>query len=85
MQVGQARYLHGFQLRSTLHQDQAHPLETLKQPAQGRTLGGLVELVGDRGSSLGQALTDAVLRQPIDEQAKDHDEPGCHHPLDLGR
>ena len=34
-------------------------------------------------SCLGQALADALLRQPVDQQAEHHDEPGSHDSLDL--
>jgi hypothetical protein len=45
------------------------PSKHTKQPTQRRTLHRLLQLVRHSGSSLGEALAEAVLRQTIDEHA----------------
>jgi hypothetical protein len=50
MHLSQARDLYYFRPRFLLNQDQADALETLKQPAQGRALRWLLELVRHGGA-----------------------------------
>jgi hypothetical protein len=64
-------------------QDHTDAFKTLKQPPQRWAMGLFLELIGDGGSGLGQTLPEAVLCQPIDQQAQDHDERGRHDPLHL--
>ena len=83
MQVGQARHLGGFAHFPLLDEDKADALKTLKHKSAGwEARVGLLPLVGYRRSGLDQRLSEALLRESIDEQAEDHNEPGRHHALD---
>ena len=51
-----------------------NPLKALKNPAHGRTVGGLVDLVGNSLLALLQALAQALFSEAIDQQTEHHNE-----------
>lgn len=54
-----------------------------KRPAHGRSIGGLLDLVGHDLAGGCQPLAQAVLGQPIDQEAGHHDKRESHDALGL--
>jgi len=57
---------------------QANPFETLEHSAHGWPIGEFADLIGHRLGSSGQLLAQAVLCQPVDQQAQHHDQRERH-------
>lgn len=53
--------------------DETDAFEALEHPAHGRPIRRLLDLVGDRLPRRGELLAQAVLGQPVDQQAQHQD------------
>ena len=53
-----------------LHPDAVNPFEELEEPTQGRPLGRLVDLIGERFMVAGSLLTHPTLRHRIGQRAR---------------
>ena len=51
---------------------QIDPFETLEHPAHGRAIRWLLHLIGKGLASGCQLVAEAMLRQPVDQQAQHH-------------
>lgn len=58
-------------------------LKALKNPAHGRAVSGLVDLVGNGLRRVSKLTAQHVFGQAIDQQAQNHDETQSHHPFRL--
>jgi len=57
--------------------------KTLKNPAHGGTLGGLIDLIGDGLFRGHQLATQKLLSQTVHQQTEHHNETQGNHPLGL--
>src|SRR5712691_10241610 len=58
-------------------------LKTLKDPAHGGAVSGLVDLVGNGLRRLSELAAQHMFRQAIDQQTQDHDETQSYHAFRL--